>query len=934
MFDVKKTLDYKYNRIIFILVLSLITLIILMIAGFYSFLDNSSYDFSMKYVKKPIKQDDSLLLVDIDDNTMNSDFIPYSWPFPRFIHGDAVEVFADFGAKAVIYDIEFLNKSPAGVNIDKVKAIKKSVGNNIDRIKNDFRTATSAISNYSMKINDLPNMWESFDLDLSDTYSRIIGEFDSSIEDNDLYFAKRISYNGNVFGTVNMLNDPDLDVKDIGETEKIREKKYLQKFGIPEQVLLKDKKSHPSIIRQNVAEFPYDIISDSYKGVGFTKVDRDSDAVLRSINLFMEKDGYIMPQISLKPFLSIYNIKPEEIDMSSRDKIVLKQVAINGKTKDIKIPIYKNKMLINIPGKFDEIFIYNREEVENKKEKPYHLSYAKLLYYKYVILNRLGFNLDNLSQFVDSGLLSEYADYNNYKNNLIETGRITPELRHELDSKFDLLLSHISNFTSDANLKQIESDIDSIIKSGTDKSLTKDQWKEKKKEISDIFGSINNSVDAVYTMRAELKKNLENKICFVGLTSTATTDMGPTAFQKDFLNVGIHPSIFNTILQQDFLYRAPEWMILLLTVIFFFFVMLAVSKKNAAVIASAGVISIGVIISLSLIVFRFTNIFITPVIPLLFGLTSFVIMILLQFMMTESEKRFIRNTFNRYLSPAVIQELMKDPKKVELGGERRHCSAMFTDIEGFSSFSEQFMEDPKGLVNLLNQYLSAMSDIILENSGTIDKYEGDAIIAFFGAPHELENHAYNACISSLKMKQIEKDLNRKLLDEKIISKPLRTRIGINTGDMFVGNMGTANRLDYTMMGHSVNLAARLEGVNKQYNTYQLISEFTYEKIKDRILTRKLDRVRVVNIKIPIRLYELVSTVEEKTKAITDFLESFENALTEFENQNFNESLKLFLLTKDLSPEDAAIDIYIDRCRKFIKTPPADGWDGVYNLTMK
>jgi adenylate cyclase len=151
--------------------------------------------------------------------------------------------------------------------------------------------------------------------------------------------------------------------------------------------------------------------------------------------------------------------------------------------------------------------------------------------------------------------------------------------------------------------------------------------------------------------------------------------------------------------------------------------------------------------------------------------------------------------------------------------------------------------------------------------------------------------------------------------------------------MFVGNMGTSNRLDYTMMGHSVNLAARLEGVNKQYGTYQLVSEFTYEKIMDRIITRKLDRVRVVNIKTPIRLYELVALSEDKTPEIEGFLSLFENALAEFEVKNFNEALRLFKSAREMRPDDLTIDIYIERCVKYIKTPPEE-WDGVYNLTMK
>ena len=163
------------------------------------------------------------------------------------------------------------------------------------------------------------------------------------------------------------------------------------------------------------------------------------------------------------------------------------------------------------------------------------------------------------------------------------------------------------------------------------------------------------------------------------------------------------------------------------SILIFGSVVWALTRQKATIIASVGFLSTLIFVILLGLVFRIANIYISPVFPLFYGLTSFIVMVVLEFIVSEQDKSFIRNTFSRYLSPAVIQELIKDPDKVELGGERKNCTAMFTDIEGFSSLSEKFMEDPKGLVSLLNNYLSAMSDIVLENGGTIDKYEGDAL---------------------------------------------------------------------------------------------------------------------------------------------------------------------------------------------------------------
>jgi adenylate cyclase len=306
----------------------------------------------------------------------------------------------------------------------------------------------------------------------------------------------------------------------------------------------------------------------------------------------------------------------------------------------------------------------------------------------------------------------------------------------------------------------------------------------------------------------------------------------------------------------------------------------------------------------------------------------------MKFVLTEREKSYIRNALNKYLSPVYVNELVKDPKKLELDGVKSVCTAMFSDIEGFSSISESFMDDPKGLINFLKDYLSIMSDIILENKGTIDKYEVDAIIAFFGEPAKIEDHAFRACLSSLRMKQAEIELNKKILAESKSDKPILTRIGINTGEMFVGNMGTNNKFNYTMIGHSVNLASRLEGVNKVYGTYQIISENTFKFVKNDIVCRKLDRVRVVNIKTPIRLYELISLKSEANNEIIEGLDIFHRALDVFEKRKWKEAKKLFEEALDSKLTKPTINLYIKRCSDFIKQGPPASWDGFYNITIK
>jgi len=333
-----------------------------------------------------------------------------------------------------------------------------------------------------------------------------------------------------------------------------------------------------------------------------------------------------------------------------------------------------------------------------------------------------------------------------------------------------------------------------------------------------------------------------------------------------------------------------------------------------------------------LVLFLLSGVYLPMLGPLIMLSLSFLTISGIKFLKTEGEKSFLRNAFSRYLSADVIKQIIDNPDRLNLGGEKKELTAVFTDIKGFSTISEQL--DPTDLVKLLNQYLTAMSDTILDLKGTIDQYEGDAIIAFFGAPIEQFDHAYRACLSAVRMKRMERDLNERFMENGMSPSPLQTRVGINTGEMVVGNMGTLQKMDYTIMGNSVNLAARLEGVNKQYGTWILMSEQTRNAAGESFATRQLDRVRVVGIHEPVRLYELIDETEHMDSNTREGLDTFHAALELFEERDWEEAEKLFRAATKLLPEDGPSLFYIERCRKFVSSPPAENWDGVFNLTLK
>ena len=294
------------------------------------------------------------------------------------------------------------------------------------------------------------------------------------------------------------------------------------------------------------------------------------------------------------------------------------------------------------------------------------------------------------------------------------------------------------------------------------------------------------------------------------------------------------------------------------------------------------------------------------------------------------QKAMIRDMFGQYLSPEVVEDLVEDPAKIQLGGEEREMTAYFSDIEGFSTISENL--SPTELVHLLNEYLTEMCNIILGYKGTIDKFEGDAIIAFWGAPAVLDDHAQRACFASIDMNNRLVELRDKWRAEGVPG--LKVRMGLNSGPMVVGNMGSEQRLDYTIMGDSVNLAARLEGANKAYGSQMMITEFTYAACADAVDVRELDLLRVVGKTEPVTVYELLERKNQTPGAVADLVEQFEKGLLHYKAGDFVLAKDEFKACLNIVPGDGPAQTYIKRCESYLVDPPGLDWDGVFTLTEK
>ena len=294
------------------------------------------------------------------------------------------------------------------------------------------------------------------------------------------------------------------------------------------------------------------------------------------------------------------------------------------------------------------------------------------------------------------------------------------------------------------------------------------------------------------------------------------------------------------------------------------------------------------------------------------------------------ERDFIKSTFERYVSATVAAEIIRNPDMLHLGGQKKTITILFTDIGDFTNLSE--MLSPEDVVSHLNEYFQGMSSAILDYNGTINKFQGDAILAFWGAPVEQEDHALLACQAALRCLEFLTELEKKWVAEGL---PPRTyRFGINTGEVVVGNIGSSSRFEYTVIGDDVNLASRLEAANKYYGTQIFISERTYSLIKDRLVAREIDIIRVVGKSEPIKVYELVAEKREIDERKVRLLERFEAGIHAYRGRQWGTAISCFEQVLHLAPEDSPAKVYIKRCQQYEQAAPAQDWEGVFELKAK
>lgn len=412
----------------------------------------------------------------------------------------------------------------------------------------------------------------------------------------------------------------------------------------------------------------------------------------------------------------------------------------------------------------------------------------------------------------------------------------------------------------------------------------------------------------------------KDKYVIFGFSAPGLKDLRPSPMGGDYPGCEIYATMLDNILSGRYIRTAPAgfnvawvaFLVLLVSVSIIF------SKHGWQTLV---VIIMGLALPFGMTFFTYENLSLVPLaLPLVGVLAAIIAAAVLSFVLEGRQKMFIKSTFRHYLSKDVIEEVLKNPEKLKLGGERRELTIFFSDLQGFSSISEKL--EPEALTGLLNSYLTDMTNIIMEEGGTLDKYEGDAIIAFWNAPLDQPDHALRAVRAAIRCQHKLDERQAELA--AIAGGPVKMRIGLNTGFVIVGNMGSQNRFDYTVLGDAANLASRLEGANKALGTYLMISESTWSRLDGQIPGRELGTLRVVGRNAPVRVFEAIALSGD----ISTVWKTFEEALTAVREERWQAAADQFATL----PDDPPAVHYARRCRQALES--GETWDGIWNLTEK
>ena len=426
------------------------------------------------------------------------------------------------------------------------------------------------------------------------------------------------------------------------------------------------------------------------------------------------------------------------------------------------------------------------------------------------------------------------------------------------------------------------------------------------------------------------EQQFKGKIIFVGSTATGLMDLRATPFSSTYAGVETHATMLNNMLEQDFLRDEPRWLLLVLLLALAGIMGLWVAQHRALQGGLLTLLLFAACFFAVVLAFQRLNLAMSMVAPLAFIAVNYIVLTGAGYMVEERKRRQVTSAFSQFVNPHVVQEMLKDPDKLMLGGEKRPITVFFSDLAGFTTIAETL--SPEEMVKLLNEYLTEMADVIFSYDGTVDKFIGDAVMAFWNAPLPQADHARRACWAALDQLKRLDELRPLWLARGYPE--MNARMGINTGDVVVGNMGSRTYKNYTVIGDTVNLGARLEPANKPFGTRIMISETTYEIAKEFIEARRLDALQVKGKTKAVFVFELMAKKGELTAERQRMLAEYNAGIDRYLAREWDAAVAAFERALAITADDGPSRLYIDRCRAYRNDPPPADWNGVWVLKTK
>ncbi len=447
------------------------------------------------------------------------------------------------------------------------------------------------------------------------------------------------------------------------------------------------------------------------------------------------------------------------------------------------------------------------------------------------------------------------------------------------------------------------------------------------------FSAAMQSAMALRTGREPLlaEDTFKDKYIIIGATAPGLRDLVPTPISQTHPGAELWATVLSNYLNRDYVRFMPQGIKILYYLLLSFLLMLCFTKNPLRLGNLIVILLFLAVFALPLFLWGVYRIEAKMLSPLLIALISFMYITTVSYLSEGRSKREIKRAFSRYLHPEIIEHLIENPALVDFKGYEYDATVFFTDIYDFTTFSEK--NSPQELIKLLNEYFDNLTGIILDNEGMLDKFMGDGLMAVFGVPLANPNHPYNACRAALDHKKKWSELVNKIEELGFVELfHVRTRIGINTGSLVAGNIGSSRRVDYTAIGDNVNLGSRLESINKYYQTDIIISESTFNRVNDRFICRELDYMKVKGKNEPTRIYELIDYKEpdsDKYEWINEFLQG----LGSYRKGDWDRAMEIFQTLSQEPINDKVSKIMLDRCNMLKNNPPKD-WDGIYKWEVK